>query len=107
MKRSRIMNIKKLWTVFSLVSLLMVGCAGVREFAGEPVPDSIITANIKTAVLQAGLQSADITVETLDGVVRLTGFVGSPHEYTKTASVVRTVGGVRSIRNEITVRRLK
>jgi osmotically-inducible protein OsmY len=105
MKRSNVMNIKKLWTVFSLVTLLMVGCVGARELAGEPVPDSIITANIKTVVRQ--VQSADIKVETVDGVVRLTGFVGSPHDFTKMASLARTVGGVKSIRNEITVRRLK
>ena len=84
------MNIKKLGALFSLVTLLMVGCVGARELAGEPVPDSIITANIKTAVLQAGLQSADIKVETVDGVVLLTGFVGSPSDLTKASSLART-----------------
>lgn len=101
------MNIKKLSPMFVLVTLLMVGCAGAREFADEPVPDSIITTNIKTAVLQAGLQSADIKVETLDGVVRLTGFVGSSHDLTKTATLAASIGGVKSIRNELTVKRLK
>lgn len=45
-----------------------------------------------------------ITVETLNGTVMLSGFAKSEAEKAAAESIARKVNGVRSVKNEITVR---
>ena len=87
---------------FALVSV--VGCAGTpkSEGTGEYVDDTVITTKVKTAILnEATLKSAEINVETFKGVVQLSGFVRSQADINKAVEVTRTVGGVKSVKNDM------
>jgi len=45
-----------------------------------------------------------ITVETLNGTVMLSGFAKNQTEKSTAGTIARSVDGVRSVKNEITVR---
>lgn len=81
----------------------LVGCASSakKESTGEYIDDSLITAKVKTAVLnEPTLKSAEINVETFKGVVQLSGFVNSQADIEKAAQVARGVKGVTAVKND-------
>jgi osmotically-inducible protein OsmY len=91
-----------------LVGILFVamtlGCASTakQEGTGEYVDDTVITTKVKAAILnEPTLKSAEINVETFKGVVQLSGFVSSKAAETKAVEVARTVGGVKSVKNDM------
>jgi osmotically-inducible protein OsmY len=92
----------------SLVGILFVatalGCASTatQEGTGEYVDDTVITTKVKAAILnEPTLKSAEINVETFKGVVQLSGFVSSAAAESKAVAVARTVGGVKSVKNDM------
>jgi osmotically-inducible protein OsmY len=88
-----------------LVSLL--GCASTakHEGTGEYVDDSVITTKVKAAILnEPSLKSAEINVETFKGTVQLSGFVSSQANIDKALEVARSVSGVKSVQNSMTVK---
>ncbi len=92
----------------ALVGVLFVamalGCASTakQEGTGEYVDDTVITTKVKAAILnEPTLKSAEINVETFKGVVQLSGFVTSPAAESKAVAVARTVGGVKSVKNDM------
>jgi hyperosmotically inducible protein len=87
---------------FALVSV--VGCAGTpqKEGTGEYVDDTVITTKVKSAIFsEPTLKSAEINVETFKGAVQLSGFVSSQADINKAIDVTRTVGGVKSVKNDM------
>ncbi len=95
-------------TINALVATLMLvmsaGCASTRthESTGQYVDDSAITTKAKTAILQEpGLKSSEINVETFKGVVQLSGFVSSRDDIQSAVKVASSVGGVKSVKNEM------
>ena len=91
-----------------LVGILFVaislGCASTRtqEGTGEYVDDAVITTKVKAAILnEPTLKSAEINVETFKGVVQLSGFVTSQAAESKAIEVARTVGCVKSVKNDM------
>jgi osmotically-inducible protein OsmY len=87
---------------FALVSV--VGCASTakQEGTGEYVDDTAITTKVKAAIFnEPSLKSAEINVETFKGVVQLSGFVSSKAAEDKAVAVARTVGGVKSVKNDM------
>ena len=86
---------------------ITLGCASTakQEGTGEYVDDTVITSKVKTAILnEPTLKSAEINVETFKGVVQLSGFVGSQAAESKAIEVARTVGGVKSVKNDMRVK---
>jgi osmotically-inducible protein OsmY len=85
----------------------LIGCASTpkSEGTGEYVDDTVVTAKVKTALLeQPTLKSAEINVETFKGVVQLSGFVRS-HENVDTAvDTAKGVKGVTSVKNDMLVK---
>jgi len=84
-----------------------VGCSSTakQEGTGEYVDDSVITTKVKTAVFnEPMLKSAEINVETFKGVVQLSGFVSSASAANRAVEVARTVGGVKSVKNDMRVK---
>ncbi|SFB93245.1 BON domain-containing protein [Massilia yuzhufengensis] len=66
------------------------------------VDDATITAGVKAAILrESTLKVAEINVETEQGVVQLSGYVGSADSVAAAASVARTVKGVKSVKNDL------
>jgi hyperosmotically inducible protein len=69
---------------------------------GAYLDDSAITAKVKSAfVADKEVSALDIKVETISGVVQLSGFVSSQQEIDRAAEVARNVVGVKSVENNI------
>lgn len=76
-----------------------------RETTGEYVDDATITAKVKAAILdEPTLKSMEISVETFQDAVQLSGFVDSQGSRTKAGQLARGVSGVRSVKNDLVVR---
>jgi osmotically-inducible protein OsmY len=78
-----------------------MGCTSTakQEQAGAVVDDSVITTNVKTAILNdPALKSAEINVETHKGVVHLSGFVSSRAVEDTALETARSVGGVKYVK---------
>jgi len=91
--------------LFAAASLLLVlGCASTskQESTGELLDDSVITSKVKTAIFsEPSLKVLQIHVETTKNVVQLSGTVTTRAEMNKAVEVTRSVGGVRSVRNDL------
>jgi hyperosmotically inducible periplasmic protein len=73
--------------------------------AASSVDDAAITAKVKAAVLaEPGLRTLEIDVDTNDGVVTLSGVVDNPTLKERAALVAQGVGGVRSVRDNLTIK---
>ncbi len=99
---------KNLKIVSTLIAALMlttvVGCASTQtqESTGQYVDDTVITTNVKAAILdEPTLKSAEINVETFKGVVQLSGFVRSEANIETAIRVTRRVKGVKSVKNDM------
>ena len=87
--------------------LTLGGCAVVRgqETVGAYVDDTSITTQIKARYIDnKDVDTVAISVETLNGVVMLSGFAKSQAERSNAEMLARKVTGVRNVRNEIVVR---
>ncbi|HEY9546438.1 MAG TPA: BON domain-containing protein [Solimonas sp.] len=70
--------------------------------AGQYVSDSATTAKVKTALLaEKGLKSTDISVETKNGTVQLSGFVVSSAQIDQAMDVTKHVDGVKDVKNDL------
>ena len=81
-----------------------LGCAstGTRESTAEYVDDSVITTKVKAAIFnEPSLKVSEINVETFKGRVQLSGFVKYAADMHKAVEVTRTVGGVKSVTNDM------
>jgi len=102
-------NIRQL-TKFMAVAILAVSltaCAmfSGRESAGEYVDDAAITSKVKAEILEdPALKVLEVNVETMQGVVQLSGFVDSQQSEAKAVDIVRHVHGVKSVKDDLVVR---
>jgi hyperosmotically inducible protein len=88
------------WMETLLVIGLLIGCAATPESrsTGEVIDDTTITAKVKANLLaDPAVSSFAISVETLRGVVSLTGIVNSPGERAQAIQVTQETGGVRHV----------
>lgn len=86
--------------------LLVSGCAVGRkqETIGSYIDDTSITTSIKARFVESKLVAASsIRVETLNGVVQLSGFAKDRTEKNTAENIARNVKGVKSVKNEIIV----
>jgi osmotically-inducible protein OsmY len=94
-----------------LVLLMLIAtftaCASTRthESAGEYVDDSVITTKIKSLLAEDDfLKSFQINVESFKGTVQLSGFVDSQQAVDKAREIVRSVKGVKFLKNNLIVK---
>lgn len=83
------------------------GCAVTsgQSTVGNYVDDTTITTRVKTRFAEDQQVSAmRISVETLQGVVQLSGFATSAAEKSRAGELAREVPGVQNVRNSIMVR---
>ncbi|XKH02210.1 BON domain-containing protein [Marinobacter nauticus] len=102
----RIMRLAPMLAVAMLVALF-VGCASTetRSGTGEYIDDTVITSKVKAAIFsEPTLKSAEINVETYKGVVQLSGFVNSRSDIDTAVNVARSVKGVKSVKNDMTLK---
>jgi osmotically-inducible protein OsmY len=94
-------------TVAVTLSLLLAsGCAVTRgqETVGAYIDDSAITSSIKARFVDnRRVDASSISVETLNGVVQLSGFAKNTAEKDIAESIARNVKGVKSVKNQIAV----
>jgi Predicted periplasmic or secreted lipoprotein len=97
--------------IHCLVLLMLIAtfaaCASTRthESAGEYVDDSVITTKVKSLLAEDDfLKSFQISVETYQGTVQLSGFVNSQKAVDKAGEIARSVKGVKSIKNNLIVK---
>jgi len=89
------------------ITLLGTGCAVVRgqETVGSYVDDAAITTAVKAKFVDDKVVSAgSISVETMNGIVQLSGFAKSAAEKSQAEQIARNSKNVRSVRNDIVVR---
>lgn len=73
--------------------------------AGAKIDDSVITTKVKTALLaDSTVKGSDISVETKEGEVMLSGFVGSQGQIDKAKQIAQNVEGVKNVNNKMTVK---
>jgi hyperosmotically inducible protein len=89
-----------------IVALALGACSATRtqESAGEVVDDSVLTAKVKTALIEDPVTKAgQIDVETYRGVVQLAGVVDSQEAKARAVELARAVSGVQEVRNDLRV----
>jgi len=82
----------------------VVGCAPTetKQGTGEYIDDTVITAKVKTALIEDPLTKAyEINVDTFKGAVQLSGFVTTQAEVSKAGELARGVKGVTSVKNDL------
>ena len=76
-----------------------------HESAGEYVDDSVITTKVKALLAEDDfLKSFKISVKTYKGRVQLSGFVNSQDAVNKASEITKSVKGVRSVKNNLSVK---
>ena len=91
-----------------MLATSVVGCSLIegRETPGQYVDDTAISTKVKAQLVRDPMVSASqVNVETMQGVVQLSGFVDTPQASDRAAQLARNVDGVRGVKNDIIVRR--
>ena len=91
---------------FALIALF-ASCAmfNGRETPGQYVDDSTITSKVKADILgDPTLKVLQVNVETMQGVVQLSGFVDSDTSETKAVDIARHVYGVKLVKDDLIIR---
>ncbi len=101
---------KSKWIAAALLAASVLGvggCAVTRDQStvGQYVDDSTITTQVKARFAESPVVSAmAISVETLNGVVQLSGFAKNATERTTAESIARDVPHVKAVKNDIVVK---
>jgi len=83
-----------------------VSLKGAASTIGNKVDDSIVTTQVKAALLgDASIKSLDIAVVTRQGVVQLSGFVNNQSQIDQAIKVVHSIAGVSSVSNEMSIKK--
>ena len=96
---------QSLLPVIGLVWLLS-GCQALTgETMGQNIDDTTITTSVKTKLAaEKSITLTRVQVDTNRGVVQLTGVVDSAADRSKAEQVARSVGGVKSVVNNLQVK---
>ncbi len=101
------LNTALLAVALGLGTLLSSGCAVTRdqETVGQYVDDVSLTTRVKAKfAADPAVSAMAIQVETLKGVVQLSGFAKNQEEREVAERLARETSGVRAVRNDIVVR---
>ena len=97
---------EKIAAVFALIFML-AGCQAMTgRTAGQNLDDTSITTAVKAQLAQDKLSTLTrIDVDTNNGVVALNGTVESSEQRARAEELVRKVGGVKRVVNNLQVQR--
>ena len=100
-RKSLVIAIVLLGSIF----LQACGATPSRESTGEFLDNSLITAKVKTKLIDDRITGGfHISVYTYKGIVRLSGTVNSDYEKNYAAEIASSVDGVKSVDNKLRVR---
>lgn len=91
----------------ALLAVASAGCAVTRDQStvGAYIDDSVITTQVKAKFANDKQVSAmAISVETLKGVVQISGFAKNAQEKSRAGELARSTDGVKSVVNNIVVK---
>lgn len=94
-------------SVTALALMTATGCAVSRdqETVGAYVDDSVITTRVKSRFIDdKSVDASAVTVETMNGIVMLSGFAKSSTEKKNAESLAASVKGVKGVKNELAIR---
>lgn len=75
------------------------------DMAGVALDDAEITARVKSAIYsEPGLKTLKISVDTVKGVVTLTGSVESQANFDRVTTLAEMVAGVKEVENDLKVK---
>lgn len=100
-------NIAIHFLVLLMLIAAFAACASTptRPSTGEYIDDSVITTKVKSLLAADDfLKSFQISVETYQGTVQLSGFVNSRKAVDKADEIARSVKGVKSLKNDLIVK---
>ncbi len=88
-----------------ILSLQLSACTALTgESLGQNIDDTTITTTVKSKLaLEKASSLTRVGVDTVKGVVHLTGVVENPELKQRAESVARGVGGVRDVVNNLQV----
>ena len=85
-------------------SLVMVSCGGNQTKVTQAIDDATLSTKVKTALLnQPDVGVTQIDVETVGGVVTLSGTVKSQDEEQKAIAAARQVPGVKDVKSVLRI----
>lgn len=90
-----------------VAGLALSGCAVIRDqqSAGAYIDDAAISTSLKAKYVESKTVSAgSVQIETLNGVVQLSGFVKSAAEKAEAERIARETKGVKEVKNNLQVR---
>ena len=93
--------------MIAVMAAFAAGCSVTsgQSTTGEYVDDATITTRVKTRFAEDKTVAATrIQVETLKGVVQLSGFAVSEAEKQRAAQIAASVPGVKQVQNAVVVR---
>lgn len=96
--------------IASMVAIASLGAAGCavtsgQSSVGEYVDDATITAQVKAKMADdKDVAATRIQVETMKGVVQLSGFATNETERVRAAQLAAGVKGVKQVQNAIVIR---
>jgi hyperosmotically inducible protein len=102
MKQSLIRNTVFAAALIAGVAALPIATVSAQDSSSQTVPskaaDGWITTKVKSELASTkGIKSTDITVETNDGVVSLSGTVASAAQKTRVEKIAKKIKGVKSV----------
>jgi osmotically-inducible protein OsmY len=102
------------WVLVAMMGAAAAACTTTKDEgptehaaanAGRVVDDSVITGKVKAALVADPTTKAhQISVETFQGVVQLSGFVDSSEARSRATQVAQQVEGVKNVKNELELR---
>jgi osmotically-inducible protein OsmY len=95
-------------SALAISALTITGCAVSRDqqSVGSYIDDATATTQVKARFADDPVVSAmSIKVETLNGVVQLSGFAKTAEERETAETIARGASGIRGVINDIVVRR--
>ena len=102
------------WVLVAMMGAAAAACTTTKDEgptehaaanAGRVVDDSVITGKVKAALIADPTTKAhQISVETFQGVVQLSGFVDSSEARSRATQVAKEVEGVKNVKNDLELR---
>lgn len=97
-------NVEGVSSVSDKLHVAEDGSKTTSEAVSDYTGDTLITSKVKAKLLsEDDIASRHITVKTTDGIVQLTGEVKSNAQAAHVESVVKTIDGVKSVKNDLKV----
>ena len=102
------------WVLVAMMGAAAAACTTTKDEgptehaaanAGRVVDDSVITGKVKAALVADPTTKAhQISVETFQGVVQLSGFVDTTEARSRATQVAQQVEGVKNVKNDLELR---